>query len=222
MKPERGLNFNLLAKTIPWLIQACTGHRVSLGDTGANKIEEIDSKNANLTLAFDASNSGSLFYGTFVLAYNGSDWDHYLVEDSIVRNRLTVDKTSLTLGSFNIPGHDQSAISLSNGLTGLLAESYVPATGDFYVYQIYPSNAEAERSYIINANESSQRPYISLVIAAENQGNSKSIYIPKARCSSGFPHNFNENTPNEYQVTFMCSQDPKGDLYKIQNVERES
>ena len=204
------------------LIQACTGHSVTNIDSDSNKLQEIDSKNAKLTLAFDAGNMASLFYGSFALVYNGTDWDHYLVEDSIVRNRLTIDKATLTLGSFNIPGHDQSAISLSNGLTGLLAESYVPAAGDFYLYQIFPTNADALAQYQITANQNSQRPYVSLIIAAENQANSKSIYIPKARCSSGFPHNFNENTPNEFQVSFMCSQDADGELYKIQTVERES
>lgn len=208
------------------LVQACTGHKITNIDSSANQVETLDSKNANLVLAIDGDNTSSLFYGTYAIVYNATStkWDIYLLDDSVVRRRLAVD-TNLNIGDVTIAAHGGAGgpVHIGIGLTAILAENYVPADGDYQIIQIFPTDADATAAYIVDATEDSRRPYISLVVAAESQANLKSIYIPKVKCSSGFPHNFNENTANEYQITFMASLTPElRRIFKIQNVERES
>lgn len=202
------------------LIQACTGHKSTSIANTASSVVSIDKKNAELTYSFVDANKAALSWGTYVLLYDGTNWEVFLVEDSVAKKNINLmADASLKISDATITG---TATHLGNGVSAVLEGSYTPEAGDYDVIQVYPADPTATSAYMIQAQEASERPYVSLVMAAEKQGSLKSIVVPKAKCSSGFPHNFNEAVPNEYQITFMVSRAPGQSLYTIQTVERET
>lgn len=187
-------------------------------------IQELDKKNTQITLATDPDAVASLFFGTFALYYNGTGWDHYVLDDS--GSIKLIGGTDLNIGPFAIPvtvsgGSTPDPISIGNGLTAILplATEYTPAEGDFYSYRVIPANPAAQRAFQVTVQDRQRRPSVTGYFAAESQGSLFSIRIPKMKCSSGLPINLTEKTVGEWQISFMASLADGENLVDIQQVD---
>lgn len=163
------------------------------------------------------NNTTDAFFGTFMLRFNGQNWDLYLLDDSDTSLRANYDLKfgqSLNLQAGNV-------VNLGIGLTAQLDNNYNPAENDYVIFTLIPDRADIIRSWRLKVSQGDRRPYVSLVASAESQGDLVNIYVPKMKCSSGLPMTLAEKTDNEFQLTFMTSlESDTGSPYEVTAAER--
>lgn len=201
---------------VPELYQIALGGDLTNLDRSSNNFDILKVGGSAVATYFTiaAVAAKTLVEGRYVLARGAANWNLYGINPERAPesgNSNTEIATGLAIkadSTTELTGLGVN-VQLSAGAT---AASYTGNAGDYIEFQIVDKDKK-KTTQNFSLNDLSRVPFVRGVFGCEKQVSSDQLIleVPRMRCSAGFPFNFQENTINEFQLTFMASALNPGD-----------